>query len=382
VTFDPDDAAAETIASAVFATFASEDSSTDGSKVTGVPDAAPRASWYGAFARPSGAFGAYVAVHGAPTAPIRVGTDVAVTVVASFEPPEGTFDWAVVSKLGGVFASGTVARDGSLSFRTTAAMRGATLVAYAVATGTSGSSDEPENVIACSTKLSVDSSSSEGLPQNVSISLSTRETIPGGTVRLTVTTTAPNSRVFVLAHDTSVILQSGGKQSALSASRILAATAAAGGVGDQDPPVPPFDSSASMDVPSCYPPADIDVSELVFLTPARTSSCAPSAAAAMFDSAVAGVPEMAFAAKSEEAFDQESASSQESPSETLDTVRTFFPETWVWESLDSDPATGVARFSDLTAPDTITSWRFRAFAAHPSYGIGAGWPTTRRRRRW
>jgi uncharacterized protein YfaS (alpha-2-macroglobulin family) len=51
-------------------------------------------------------------------------------------------------------------------------------------------------------------------------------------------------------------------------------------------------------------------------------------------------------------------------------VRSFFPETWVWLDAPSDAVTGIATLANITAPDTITSWRFAAFATHPTGGLG------------
>uniref|UniRef100_F7BB43 Uncharacterized protein n=1 Tax=Ciona intestinalis TaxID=7719 RepID=F7BB43_CIOIN len=49
------------------------------------------------------------------------------------------------------------------------------------------------------------------------------------------------------------------------------------------------------------------------------------------------------------------------------TVRSFFPETWLWDAADS--ADGSATFN-TTAPDTITSWIFSAFSVSDQHGLG------------
>jgi CD109 antigen len=51
-------------------------------------------------------------------------------------------------------------------------------------------------------------------------------------------------------------------------------------------------------------------------------------------------------------------------------VRQFFPETWVWSQLTTD-ASGRASQA-LTAPDSITTWMFRAVALSPEHGLGIG----------
>eukprot|EP01052_Picozoa_sp_SAG31_P030154 SAG31_NODE_3068_length_4720_cov_9.192258_3_plen_934_part_00 len=54
--------------------------------------------------------------------------------------------------------------------------------------------------------------------------------------------------------------------------------------------------------------------------------------------------------------------------------RTFFPETWIWDSVDvsvSAAGTGTA-ILNTTAPDTITSWALSSFAVSPSLGLCVG----------
>jgi len=50
-------------------------------------------------------------------------------------------------------------------------------------------------------------------------------------------------------------------------------------------------------------------------------------------------------------------------------VRTFFPETWVHEGVESADGTATV---DLRAPDSITSWRVASFATHPEDGFSDG----------
>ena len=343
-----------------------------------VSDFAPHASWYAQMAPPVGVLDAFVSIHGVSLERVAVGTVVTATVESSFDPPGGAFDWAVVAPGSGVTHSGSVARGGTLSFTTTDAMRhDATLVAYVAHDGSGG---EADNVVACAKKIGVtyaaDAAAEFGLPETLSLALNASEAAPGDAVRLTANSSAPGSRVFVLAHDVSVLIQSGGRQSAMSASKILEATAAAGGAGaGAGAPFDPTNMAASR----CYPPADVDASELVLLTAMETSSCDPAEREMMLfaEDAVmadAGVPEMASARDdvrgASEAAEAETSSDGDSGGTAVRTRR-FFPETWVWESLDVDAATGVGALDDLRAPDTITSWRFRAFATHPEKGVAA-----------
>ena len=344
-----------------------------------VPDFAPYASWYGQMAPPVGVLDAFVSIHGVPLDRVAVGTAVTATVESSFDPPGGAFDWAAVAPGHGVTHSGSVARGGTLSFAATEAMRrDATLVAYVAHDGSGG---EAANVVACAKKIGVtfaaDAAVGFGLPETLALTLDASEVAPGDAVRLTATSSAPGSRVFVLAHDVSVLIQSGGRQSAMSASKILEAASAAGGAGADAGT--PFDST-TMAASSCWPPADVDASELVLLTAMKVSSCDPADQMIMFDDAAmagAGVPEIAFRgdAAAEESSAADDGVSQSSDADvggiTAVQTRRFFPETWVWESLDVDPSTGVGALDDLRAPDTITSWRFRAFATHPERGVAA-----------
>ena len=343
-----------------------------------VPDFAPHASWYGQMAPPVGMLDAHVTIHGVPLERVAVGTVVTATVQSSFDPPGGAFDWAAVAPGSGVTHSGSVARGGTLSFTATEAMRrDATLVAYVAHDGSGG---EAANVVACAKKVGVtfaaDAAAGFGLPETLTLALNSSEAAPGDAVRLTATSSAPGSRVFVLAHDVSMLIQSGGRQIAMSASKILEATAAAGGAG-ADAGGAPFDST-TMAASCCWPPADVDASELVLLTAMRTSSCDPGDGMVMFAEGAAmmdaGVPEMAFKA---DAVAEESSAAEAGTTSDANSggsavrTRRFFPETWVWESFDVDAATGVGALDDLRAPDTITSWRFRAFATHPETGVAA-----------
>jgi CD109 antigen len=56
-------------------------------------------------------------------------------------------------------------------------------------------------------------------------------------------------------------------------------------------------------------------------------------------------------------------------------VRQFFPETWVWSDLTTDPSGKATQ--RLTAPDSITTWNFRAVALSKEKGLGIGEATLR-----
>ncbi|XP_015684821.1 alpha-2-macroglobulin-like [Protobothrops mucrosquamatus] len=49
------------------------------------------------------------------------------------------------------------------------------------------------------------------------------------------------------------------------------------------------------------------------------------------------------------------------------TVRSFFPETWLWSIT---PLSGTEATLPVTIPDTITEWRAGAFCLSPAVGFG------------
>ncbi|OBS58954.1 hypothetical protein A6R68_09921, partial [Neotoma lepida] len=55
----------------------------------------------------------------------------------------------------------------------------------------------------------------------------------------------------------------------------------------------------------------------------------------------------------------------ETPKET---IRKYFPETWIWDLVVMD-STGMAEI-EMTAPDTITTWKARAFCLSSDTGLG------------
>jgi hypothetical protein len=130
----------------------------------------------------------------------------------------------------------------------------------------------------------------------------------------------------------------------------------------------------------CYPPADIDGAALAVVTALTTSTCDAQANMAfggggdvmMADGAVAEAMPMILAgavAKRESSSAPEGGGGGDGLA-SVTRVRSFFPETWVWLGAPSDAVTGVATLAGITAPDTITSWRFAAFATHPTGGLG------------
>ncbi|XP_036313280.1 alpha-2-macroglobulin isoform X6 [Pipistrellus kuhlii] len=59
-----------------------------------------------------------------------------------------------------------------------------------------------------------------------------------------------------------------------------------------------------------------------------------------------------------------------------ETVRKYFPETWIWDLVVVD-SSGVAEVG-VTVPDTITEWKAGAFCLSDNTGIGLSLPTTLR----
>ncbi|KAK1341412.1 hypothetical protein QTO34_017818 [Cnephaeus nilssonii] len=68
--------------------------------------------------------------------------------------------------------------------------------------------------------------------------------------------------------------------------------------------------------------------------------------------------------------------SMPSPEPVSETVRSYFPETWIWELAMVD-SSGVAEVG-VTVPDTITEWKAGAFCLSNDTGLGLSLPTTLR----
>ncbi|XP_045443686.1 pregnancy zone protein isoform X1 [Pipistrellus kuhlii] len=64
------------------------------------------------------------------------------------------------------------------------------------------------------------------------------------------------------------------------------------------------------------------------------------------------------------------------PEPVSETVRSYFPETWIWELAVVD-SSGVAEVG-VTVPDTITEWKAGAFCLSNDTGLGFSLPTTLR----
>ncbi|EPQ04921.1 Alpha-2-macroglobulin [Myotis brandtii] len=62
------------------------------------------------------------------------------------------------------------------------------------------------------------------------------------------------------------------------------------------------------------------------------------------------------------------------PEPVTETVRKYFPETWIWDLVVVD-SSGVAEVG-VRVPDTITEWKAGAFCLSDDTGIGLSLPTT------
>ncbi|XP_071499850.1 pregnancy zone protein-like [Diadema antillarum] len=67
----------------------------------------------------------------------------------------------------------------------------------------------------------------------------------------------------------------------------------------------------------------------------------------------------------------------EIPSNALETaprIRSYFPETWLWDLRRTDSVTGETSIS-MEVPDTVTEWIGSGFCTSPEYGVGVSPPT-------
>ncbi|XP_008695710.1 pregnancy zone protein [Ursus maritimus] len=71
-----------------------------------------------------------------------------------------------------------------------------------------------------------------------------------------------------------------------------------------------------------------------------------------------------------------SANNMQSPEPVSETVRTYFPETWIWDLVVVD-SSGVAEVG-VTVPDTITEWKAGALCLSNDTGLGLSLPTSLR----
>lgn len=363
---------------------------------TSNPSLVPRASWFGSVAA-STVHGAHISVALPPAAAAADGTfmpgrvSVSFPVTSTFAPPAGSFNWAVIAGTKGVVASGTTAASAamlpsltpSFSAGVEAALSqsvvvveiteemspAATLVVFSPL---DGQGSKTGNVVAAQVSFRVASDMGSTLPQSLALSISKDEVRPGAPVTVGVTASVPGSRVFFLAYDVSVALQAGGTVSALTAERALAAVARPQG----------RDAAGDQATRECYPPTDIDGAAITVLTPLTTSTCNTLQA---FLPRPMMMEARGIQARSES--DGMESKSESSPSASplagvggggalasVTRVRSFFPETWGWLDAPTDAVTGIATLEDITAPDTITSWRIAAFATHPTGGLGVSDP--------
>lgn len=363
----------------------------------------PSASWYGTIAS-STVFGAYVSIAppSSPSSSSSVqssGASVSFEVTSTFAPPAGRFNWAVIAGTAGVVASGTTTSASASStgvFQSFAVVGiteemapAANLLVFSPYDGRGG---EAVNVVAAQVSFRVKLSTNDTgearsiLPQSceVTVAASKEKVRPGATVSVDATASVPGSRVFFLAYDVSVTLHAGsggGGASALTAERALAAVAPKP-VTSTGEDIALTSSSSSW----CYPPADVDGAVIAVITALKTSTCDAQSQVLdvafdggvgpgdvmMADAAAEAMPAMAGA-------ESKSASSSEGGGgggggdaglASVTRVRSFFPETWIWLDAASDSVSGNVTLSGIKAPDTITSWRFAAFATHPTGGLG------------
>uniref|UniRef100_A0A452R5X1 PZP alpha-2-macroglobulin like n=1 Tax=Ursus americanus TaxID=9643 RepID=A0A452R5X1_URSAM len=71
-----------------------------------------------------------------------------------------------------------------------------------------------------------------------------------------------------------------------------------------------------------------------------------------------------------------SANNMQSPEPVSETVRTYFPETWIWDLVVVD-SSGVAEVG-VTVPDTITEWKAGALCLSNDTGLGLSLPASLR----
>ncbi|NXJ72559.1 A2MG protein, partial [Rostratula benghalensis] len=94
-----------------------------------------------------------------------------------------------------------------------------------------------------------------------------------------------------------------------------------------------------------------------------TENYMPAAARFASNSAVPGVHAMRTSGKATGLY-----ATLRTPEEVTETVRKYFPETWIW-SLVSISSEGKADL-DVTIPDTITEWKANAFCTSAEMGFG------------
>eukprot|EP00238_Polyblepharides_amylifera_P013739 CAMPEP_0196598400 /NCGR_PEP_ID=MMETSP1081-20130531/94299_1 /TAXON_ID=36882 /ORGANISM="Pyramimonas amylifera, Strain CCMP720" /LENGTH=1477 /DNA_ID=CAMNT_0041924091 /DNA_START=147 /DNA_END=4580 /DNA_ORIENTATION=+ len=177
------------------------------------------------------------------------------------------------------------------------------------------------------------------------------EAMPGADLEVQVAA-ASSARVYLLAVDKSVLLQSGGRSSALTAEMLFGGKSL-------------FHSHAGSGA-ECYVSVGsraVAAAGAMVLGPLLLSSCENNQGGGevvledfeMVDLAMPGL-------------DGANEREADAPDATPLQARQFFPEFWLWRSVDVD-ASGAASLV-VTAPDTITSWALSAFAISDLVGYG------------
>lgn len=281
--------------------------------------------------------------------------------------------WAVMTPLGSAAVGVAPAGASTVSFAVTSAMAGgAWLVAYA---------EVGTELVSASAPVDVAES---GLELDVDVAFEQQSVYPGGSVRMHVNATA-GSRTWIQAVDRSVELLGGGS-SGLTTADVL--DAVRGGPIEED------EGAAYVDM-SCAQKVSLTLAGVVYLGDATPPACTRSSrfnlggGGVAFDGEVAEMEMamddamMADAAGGAAGAMPAAAPTTDTRSNVADTdsggltkvtrVRQFFPETWIWTSLDVGDS-GSAASVDV-APDTITSWSLRAWATHPTAGVGIAVPS-------
>ncbi|GMS92544.1 hypothetical protein PENTCL1PPCAC_14719, partial [Pristionchus entomophagus] len=293
--------------------------------------------------------------------PVQAGDTVSFTVKSTENIPMLTYQ---VMSRGAVLLAEQIAVDddhATISFATTSEMAPKSrLIVYSV---------RPSNneVLVDATDFKVD-----GLfKNNVSLSIDRDSAEPGQSVKFKVNTD-PHSFVGLLTVDQSVLLLKSGnditRDMVESDIEQYDTTTSGGGFRPWEFRKKrsvwfPWWGVGGRDAQSIF-----DNAGLVVLTDAYLYS-EPSR---IWEFAVDGgmmVPEMAPAPMEEATAMGAPAGGAAAPIRT----RSFFPETWIWNNLESDDS-GEVEY-EATVPDTITSWITSAFAINENSGLGIA-PTT------
>ena len=214
------------------------------------------------------------------------------------------------------------------------------------------------------TSVSVESEHEIAFPYDITMNTNVSETnvvATGTDITFTIIGASDGARSYILAIDEAVVIQSGGNTSALEATTVLSSV--------YDAKTNTLDASSNTrPCDATYNDNDIKLDRVTIISTAEIASyCDPSSSSnGGFE---VGMPEIAFGvdmAMDDVAAGQESttnkAATDVDSASSSPTVRTLFPETWLWESSDSGSF-------ESTAPDSITTWSITAFTSHPTQGI-------------